>query len=85
MSTYHLHARLRTGPLAAPERDELRVCETDSWDDAQSWAREQLAQGFTVWIYDHGRVTPIAGASDYRVVAHMQPTRTATTRTASRR
>jgi hypothetical protein len=83
VSIYHLHARLLTGPFAAPERDELRVWETDSWDDAQGWAREQLAHGFTVWIYDHGHVTPIAGASDYRVVAHVQPTRIASTRTAS--
>jgi hypothetical protein len=83
VSTYHLHARLLKGPLAAPERDELRVWETDSWDDAQGWAREQLAHGLTVWIYDHGHVTPIAGASDYRVVAHMRPTRIASTRTAS--
>lgn len=80
MSTYHLHARLLEGPLAAPERDEVRVSETDSWDDAQAWARAQLVHGFTVWIYDHGHVTPIAGACDYRMIAHSQPTRTASTR-----
>lgn len=80
MSTYHLHARILVGTVAAPERDEVRLSEADSWDDAQGWAREQLAAGFTVWIYDHGHVTPIAGASDYRTVAHLRPTRTRTER-----
>ncbi len=82
MSIYHLHARLLQGPLSAPVRNERRVSETDSWDNAQAWAREQLAHGFTVWIYDHGHVTQIAGASDYRTIALLQPARLTSTRPA---
>lgn len=86
MSTYHLHARLFEGPLAAPRRDERRVSETDSRTEADAWARAQVAEGFTVWIYDHGRVPGIAGASDFRTVAHLQPaSRTSRTPAARRR
>lgn len=73
MSTYHLHAHILVGPLAAADRDEVCISETDSWDDARTWSREQLADGFTVWIYDHGHFPLISGASDYRVIAHERP------------
>ncbi len=73
MSTYHLKARIMVGPPAALERDEVRLHETDSWDDAQTWFRQQLADGFTVWIYDHGHVPLVHGASDYRAIAHERP------------
>lgn len=65
VSTYHLHARLVEGPPSASGRDELRTFDTDSRADADTWFREQLDLGFT----------SIAGASDYRMVAHSRPTR----------
>lgn len=85
MSTYHLHARLVEGSPKASVRDEARVSETDSWDDAQAWVTEQLADGFTAWIYDHGHTPAVDGASDFRLVARSQPiwTRAASTRPAS--
>jgi len=76
VSTYHLHARIMVGPPSALERNEARRDETDSWEYAQTWFREQLAEGFTVWIYDHGHVPIVAGASDYRVIAHERPATT---------
>ncbi|MGI9003112.1 MAG: hypothetical protein ACR2GH_15885 [Pseudonocardia sp.] len=76
MSTYHLKARILVGPLSARERDEVRLHETDNWEYAQTWLRKQLADGFTAWIYDHGHVPRVHGASDYRVIAHERPATT---------
>ncbi len=73
MSVFHLHARLFEGPLSKPERNELQSAENDDWDDIRALAGELLARGFTVWIYDHGKQSPLPGAGDYRVVAHLRP------------
>jgi hypothetical protein len=74
VSLYHLHARALEGPLDAPLRDEVRVSQTDDADEAESWTGCQLDEGFTVWIYDHGRSSRLIGASDFRLIAHYRPT-----------
>ncbi|OLT13644.1 hypothetical protein BJF78_21695 [Pseudonocardia sp. CNS-139] len=73
MSAFHLEARLFVGPLSAPERDEWRHAGADSWAEAERWVEQQVAAGFTVWVYDHGRPSPIPSASDLRLVAHARP------------
>jgi hypothetical protein len=73
VSLYHLHARALEGPLDAPLRDEVRVSQTDDADVAESWTHDQLDQGFTVWVYDHGRSSRLIGASDFRLIAHYRP------------
>ncbi len=73
MSTYHLHARLLVGPIQAPLRDEARVSGADTLAEAQQWSRERVAEGFTVWIYDHGHVATVPGASDLRRIAFTRP------------
>ncbi len=78
LSIYHLHARLFEGPLAAPTRDERREAETDNWNEARSWAFNQIGGGFTVWVYDHGHSAPLSNASDLRVIAYAQPGTAAT-------
>ena len=71
MSTYHLQARLLVGPLSRPERDETRTSAGDDLDELLAVSRALSAQGFTVWIYDHGHPAPLPGASDYRTVVHL--------------
>ncbi|WP_214405698.1 hypothetical protein [Pseudonocardia lacus] len=73
MSLYHLHARALEGPLDAPRRDEVRVSQTDDADEADRWTRSQLDEGFTVWVYDHGRRSRLIGASDFRLIGHYRP------------
>jgi hypothetical protein len=73
MSVYHLHARLIEGPLAKLERDELRSAETDDQQEIVILAKALVAQGFTVWIYEHGPAPQIPTASDLTVVAHLRP------------
>ncbi len=76
MSTFHLHARLIEGPLSNLIRDEVDHAEADEWEEALSLADGFLARGFTVWIYDHGHVAHLPGASDYRTVAQLKPDHT---------
>jgi hypothetical protein len=73
VSRYHLHARALEGPLEAPRRDEVRVSQTDDAEDAEVWAHDQVAEGFTVWVYDHGHPARVTGASDYRLIAQYRP------------
>ncbi len=73
MSTYHLQARLLTGPLHPPTRNELRTAESDNWDELSTIADQLVADGFTVWLFDHGTRTTISGASDYRLITHLRP------------
>ena len=70
MSRYHVHARALEGPLQAPQRDEVRVDQFDDADTAEEWAHRKVAEGFSVWVYDHGHPTRLTGASDYRLIAH---------------
>jgi len=79
MSLFHLHARLLEGSLENLRRDELQITDSDDWNEINDLARELVAHGFTVWIYDHGHKTPLPGASDYRVVARLHPHRHAGT------
>ncbi|GAA4737624.1 hypothetical protein GCM10023199_13870 [Actinomycetospora chibensis] len=75
MATYHLHARLFEGSLAAPTRDELQTRESDDYAAAVALAEELAARGFAVWVYRHdhlahaGRPGDPASSSPYRVVA----------------
>jgi hypothetical protein len=78
VSRYHLHARALEGPLRAPRRDEVRVTQTDDADEAETWAHDQADDGFSVWVYDHGHQVRVAGASDYRLIAHYRPASGAT-------
>jgi hypothetical protein len=74
VSRYHLHARALEGPLQAPRRDEVRVAAADDPDEAETWARRRVAEGFTVWVYDHGHPNRVSGACDYRLIAHYRRT-----------
>ena len=79
MSVYHLHARAVEGPLDALRRDEVRTAQTDDAAEAESWARAQLRDGFTVWIYDHGHGPRLSGASDHRLIGRYRPAPPGTT------
>lgn len=41
--------------------------------EATRAAKDLAVQGFTVVVYDHGHVTALPGASDYRQVAKFWP------------
>ena len=73
MSVYHLHARLVEGPLEKLVRNELRSAESDDKHEIMLRARELVARGFTVWIYEHGNAPRLPTASDLTVVAHLHP------------
>lgn len=73
MSLYHLHARAIEGPLGALRRDEVRAWHTDEVAEAEAWIHRQLAEGFTVWVYDHGHSARLIGASDWRLIGHYRP------------
>lgn len=73
MSRYHLHARLHEGPLSAPSRSELQLMETDALAEIQGSAKALAADGFTVWVYDHGNPVVSAGCSNYRTILMYHP------------
>ncbi|MGH3570113.1 MAG: hypothetical protein ACRDRH_29725 [Pseudonocardia sp.] len=73
MSVYHLHARLIEGPLEKLVRNELRSAESDDKQEIMLRARELVARGFTVWIYEHGDRPRLPTASDLTVIAHLHP------------
>lgn len=80
MSTYHLHARRILGPLCSPVSDDRRAFEDDNYEQLTSLARRFCSEGFTVWIYDHGHPSPLAGASDLRTITRLSPRRDGATR-----
>lgn len=71
MSTFHIHARMFRGVLAAPETNELQTAETDDRDAAIGQAVKLSRRGFAVWVYEHahrpGRDVP--QTDPYRVIA----------------
>lgn len=73
MTTYHVHARLLRGPLSAPLCNEVRVAETESLSAAEDWCRAHVADGFTVWIFDHGHTDVLVGASNLRRIGYDRP------------
>ncbi len=73
VSTYRLHARRLSGPLSCPVRDETRTAQDDDRTALTCSARDLCAEGFSVWIYDHGHETPLVGASDLRTIARYTP------------
>lgn len=74
MSIYHLHARLHEGALGDPAARYLFESRAaDDWGEATRAAKDLAVQGFTVVVYDHGHVTALPGASDYRQVAKFWP------------
>lgn len=50
MSGYHLQAR-RAGRGSGPRREETRLVDADSLDEALSSASELADEGFTVWVF----------------------------------
>jgi hypothetical protein len=73
MSRYHLQARLFVGPLAKPRRDDWRDCATNDPEAAEGWARQAWDDGFTVWVYNHGRKDPLPFASDWHLIGLARP------------
>lgn len=73
MSLYHLQARVHEGPLGDPSRSELRIGEADDLGEMVKLAKTLVADGFTVWIYDHGNTAVCAGGSDYETVLRYEP------------
>jgi DNA-binding CsgD family transcriptional regulator len=72
VSAYHLRARLITGPLRSPTRDESRDVESDDRSELLGLAVRLQAEGFTVWIFRHG-TPPLPGASDLTVDERLDP------------
>ena len=72
MSAFHLRARLITGPLRSPTRDEARDVESDDRSELIRLADRLQAEGFTVWIFKHG-TAPMPGASDLTVDERFDP------------
>jgi hypothetical protein len=74
VTRYHLHARLFEGVLGDPSSHyEFQSRDTDDSTEVRAEARELASRGFTVIIYDHGHVTTVADASDYRQIAKYWP------------
>lgn len=74
VSTFHVHARIFSGTLDAPTRNELQSAETDDRDEVMGLAEELSARGFTVWVYQHDhRPGPNGHQAPYRVIAEWQP------------
>lgn len=70
-SRYAVQARRRQRRPGAPDRDEVRLADTDTLDDARTHAHRFAADGYTVWIY---RVDPGPGAVPrYRAVEQLRP------------
>lgn len=69
MSTYHLHARMLEGGLAAPTRNELQSSESDDRGEIVDLAKRLAARGFAVWVYEHGPDLGPDGEGRYQVVA----------------
>lgn len=70
---FRVDARMFEGSLAAPVRNETRRRECSDYVSAVGLAHSWQEDGFTVWIYDHGRTTGLANASDLRVIAVVHP------------
>lgn len=69
VSTFHLHARLFEGTLAAPTRNELQSAESDDRAEVMALAEQLAARGFAVWLYEHGPTRLTNGEGAYRVIA----------------
>lgn len=72
MSGYHLRARLITGPLRSPTRDEARDVESDDRSELARLAARLQSEGFNVWIFKHGTAS-MPGASDLTVDERFDP------------
>lgn len=55
---WHLHARLFTGPLSAPERNELHTAEGDDRVELEELADELRERGYRVWLYERHPARP---------------------------
>jgi hypothetical protein len=72
MSAYPLRARLITGSLRYPTRDEARDVESNDRSELARLAARLQSEGFIVWIFKHG-VAPMPGASDLTVDERFDP------------
>lgn len=73
MARYHLHARLLTGSLAAPDRDELQTRESEDQDHLRVLAEELADRGFTVWMFVHTHGTHVPPHERYRLIEAWRP------------
>ncbi len=68
-----MHARLHRGPLGQPQRNDLRTQDADDLTEVEQTAKELAADGYTVWIYDHGNAAVSPGGSNYRTILKYTP------------
>lgn len=74
MSTFHLQARARIAAQIGTHRDVTRSAAADRRADLDQLVDELVDQGFTVWIFVHGRAG-LTGASDLVVDEVLRPRR----------
>lgn len=70
---YRLDGRRLEGPLDAPTRNDSVTTESDDWASLKQRADALVRQGYTIWLYDHGRLPALAGTSDLRVIEQVAP------------
>lgn len=79
-SRYVLHARLFTGSLEAPDRNELRTAEGDNREALERLADTWQENGWRVWLYERLPASPgsllVAGSPvSLHVLAEFLPRR----------
>jgi len=71
MSTFHIQARLLKRDAHRVVRDEVRLADADSRDEAFRVAHDLVCDGFTVWIW--ANVTRSDGRADLDLVETLRP------------